>query len=163
MACDAGLGGFIVNKRIGIGKVGRIDSEGLVKIGSVFSKMRDLQEVPLTPNDNDLSIENFMAKLQASNDHSEGLMITAEDDILVDNMQGVVTLHTNKAANINLTSVESAKMVINAPNAHVSLNLKSIHDLSHIYCATAEIVVGENFDSCHIFNQKEGKLFLNED
>ena len=93
-----------------------------------------------------------MAKLQASNDHIEGLMITAEDDILVDNMQGVVTLHTSKAANINLHTVESAKMVINAPNSHVSLNLKSIHDLSHIYCASAEIIVGENFDSCHIFN-----------
>lgn len=78
--------------------------------------------------------------------------MTAEDDILIDNMQGVVSLHTGKAAKIALHTVESAKMVIDAPNAHVSLNLKSIHDLSFIRCATAEIIIGETFDKCDIFD-----------
>ena len=78
--------------------------------------------------------------------------MTAEGDILIDNLQGVVTLHTNKASKISLHTVESAKMVINAPNAHVSLNLKSIHELSHIHCASAEIIVGESFSKCDIFD-----------
>ena len=77
-------------------------------------------------------------------------------------MQGVVTLHTSKSTKISLHTVESAKMVINAPNAHVSLNLKSIHDLSHIHCASAEIIVGEDFSKCDIFDQKTGKLFLRD-
>ena len=42
--CQAGAGGFIVGKRIGIGKKGRVDSAGGIKIGSIFSKMRDLAE-----------------------------------------------------------------------------------------------------------------------
>lgn len=151
LKCHAGSGGFIVNKRIGIGKIGRIDSIGRVKIGSIFSKMRDLPEiVPYT--ENDTSIEKFLASLEASFKHTEGLMITSEDDILIDNLQGVVTLHTSRASKIVLHTVESARMVINAPNAHVSLNLKSIHDLSHIHCASAEIIVGEGFNKCHIFD-----------
>ena len=77
-------------------------------------------------------------------------------------MQGVVTLHTSKSKNISLHTVEAAKMVINAPNSHVSLNLKSIHDLSHIHCASAEIIIGEGFSTCDIFDQKTGKVFLRE-
>ena len=84
--------------------------------------------------------------------------VTAEDDILIDNMQGVVCLHTSKAANISLHTVESAKMAISAPNAHVSLNLKSIHDLSHIHCASIELILGENFDGCNIYDVKNGKF-----
>jgi len=41
-SCQAGAGGFSVGRRLGIGKQGRIDSEGKVKIGSIFSNMRDL-------------------------------------------------------------------------------------------------------------------------
>ena len=85
--------------------------------------------------------------MEASLEHLEGLYMTAEDDITIDSLQGVVTLQTSKASKILLHTVESAKMVINAPNAHVSLNLKSIHDLSYIHCASAEIIIGESFDS----------------
>ena len=88
----------------------------------------------------------FDAGIQASHKHVEGLFMTAEDDIHIDNMHGVVTLHTSQPSKINLHTVESVKMVINAPNAHVSLNLKSIHDLSYINCHSAEIIVNEEFD-----------------
>jgi maleate cis-trans isomerase len=97
-------------------------------------------------------MEKFLFSLEASFLHTEGLMITSEDDILIDNMQGVVTLHTSRASKISLHTVESARMIINAPHAHVSLNLKSIHDLSYIHCASAEIIIGEGFDKCHIYD-----------
>ena len=88
--------------------------------------------------------------------------MTSQGDILIDNLQGVVTLHSAEATKINLQTVESAKLNINAPNAHVSLNLKSIHDLSHIHCASAEITISDGFDKCLIYNQKEGKIFNEE-
>ena len=42
--CHAGDNGLTVNKRLGISKYGHIDSVGQVKIGSIFSHMRDLPE-----------------------------------------------------------------------------------------------------------------------
>ena len=44
LTCSAGQGGFSVGKRFGIGKKGRVDSAGRIKIGSIFSKMRDIAE-----------------------------------------------------------------------------------------------------------------------
>ena len=159
--CTAGLGGFSVSKRIGIGNKARIDSVGRIKIGSVFSNMRELPEVgDLKQAVVDLTLERFLSDIAESLEHKEqGLLMTAEDDIMIDNMQGVVTLHTSKASNIALHTVESAKMVINAPNAHVSLNLKSIHDLSMIHCTSAELLIGEGFDACDIYDVSKGKLF----
>ena len=99
-------------------------------------------------------MEKFLAGVASWREFEQGLIMTAEDDILIDNMQGVVALHTTKHSKISLHTVESAKMIIDAPNAHVSLNLKSIHDLSHIHCASAEIIVGEAFSACDIYDQK---------
>ena len=126
---------------------------GLIKIGSVFSNMRELPEI-IDSSDHvkDLSIEKFFAGVAAWKDFDEGLTLTSEDDIEVDSMHGVVALHTSKASKISLHTVESAKMVIDAPNAHVTLNLKSIHDLSHIHCASAEIILSESFNACDIYD-----------
>ena len=38
--CQAGEDGFLVQKRLGLGRKGRVDSTGKIKIGSVFSMMR---------------------------------------------------------------------------------------------------------------------------
>ena len=146
-------------KRLGIGKYGHVDSLGPVKIGSIFSTMQHLPEIELT--DSDLSLAKFQGAIGKSGDIKQGLYLSSEGDVLIDNLQGVVTLHTAKRINIQLHTVESAKLIINAPNAHVSLNLKSIHDLSHIHCASAEILISDSFDKCLIFNQKEG-VPLNE-
>ena len=121
--------------------------------------MQHLPEIELT--DSDLSLAKFQGAIEKSGDIKQGLYLSSEGDILIDNLQGVVTLHTAKRINIQLDTVESAKLIINAPNAHVSLNLKSIHDLSHIHCASAEILISDSFDKCLIFNQKEG-VPLNE-
>ena len=56
-----------------------------------------------------------------------------------------------------LHTVERCKLTINAPNAHVSLNLKSLHDLSHIHCASAEVIISDSFDQDVIYDQKLGK------
>lgn len=115
--------------------------------------MRSLPAIESLSVEN-LTLDKFMAEL--AREAKEGLSITGEEDILIDNLQGVVSLNTSKAAKISLHTVESALLQINAPNAHVSLNLKSIHDLSHINCASAEIIIGEGFEKCHIFDQKTG-------
>lgn len=90
--------------------------------------------------------------MNAAREHREGLLFSAEDDISVDNLQGVVSLHTSKPVKIALHTVESAKLVIDAPLAHVTLNLKSLHDYSYIHCASLELLLGENFQKCHIFD-----------
>ena len=118
--------------------------------------MQDLPQIE--QGDPDFSLARFQGAISSSEDITQGLYLSADGDILIDNLQGVVTLHTAKRINIQLHTVESAKLVINAPNAHVSLNLKSIHDLSHIHCASAEILISEGFDKCLIYNQKEETL-----
>lgn len=113
--------------------------------------MSNLPPVSLAGDDQeDLTLDKFLEELDR--DFVQGLLITSEEDISIDNLQGVVSLDTSKAVKITLDTVESALIRINAPNAHVSLTLKSIHDLCLINCASAEIVIGENFDKCKIFD-----------
>jgi len=40
--------------------------------------------------------------------------------------------------------------------------LKSIHDVSHIHCASAEILINEAFDKNLLYDQKTGKTFNGE-
>ena len=40
------------------------------------------------------------------------------------------------------------------------MNLKSLYDLSHINCASCEIIVGEGFDKASIYDIKEGKEYV---
>ena len=65
--CQAGVGGFTVGKRLGIGRKGRVDSAGGIKIGSVFSMMRELADGQISEGassgDDDLSMEAFMASM----------------------------------------------------------------------------------------------------
>ena len=121
--------------------------------------MQELPEISKDNTDSDFSLATFQQSLGQSSDSKQGLYLTSQGDILIDNLQGVVTLHSAQANKIILHTVESAKLNIIAPNAHVSLNLKSIHDLSHIHCASAEITISDGFDKCLIYNQKEGKSF----
>ena len=48
-----------------------------------------------------------------------GLTLTSKDDILIDNLQGVVTLKTDEDCNIEVQSVETTNLVIDAPNATI--------------------------------------------
>ena len=154
LSCEAGPGGFIVNKRVGIGKTGKIDSAGHIKIGSVFSMMRELPPVAENTDTDDLSKETFTKGLEQAIKEQEtaGLVMTAEEDIAIDNLQGVVSIHATKPSKIHLRTVESAKLVVDAPLSDVILNLKTIHDLSHINCNSAEITIGENFKACEIYD-----------
>ena len=56
-----------MSKRIGIGKKGRIDSAGRIKIGSIFSLMRELPEQSdFTEGTQDLSLDAFIAAIDAA-------------------------------------------------------------------------------------------------
>ena len=70
-----------------------------------------------------------------------------------------MTINSGEPIRIVLQSVESAVLNINAPRAHVSLNLKSIQGDSQIHCSSAEITVSENNDKCIIYDQKSGTPF----
>lgn len=131
-------------KRLGIGKHGLVESEGKIRISSAFSNMRSLPKA--NPNQNgysNFSLDHFISCIEKGNGSDIGLVLSSHDDILVDNLQGVVTLKTDKKCNIEVQSVESANMVIDAPNANVSLNLKSLNDLSHIRCNKASIYLSQ--------------------
>jgi len=163
MNCYAGEDGFIVNKRFGVANSGRVDSVGKVRIGSVFAQMAHLPVVDHTHLGEDLSLEKFLSLVEYKTFHKckdttqSGLYLTSESDISIDNLQGVCTIHTNRDVKINLRTVGSAKLVINAPNATVSMNLKSLHDESFIHCKNLEILVGENFNACKIYDIGQGK------
>ena len=150
--CQAGAGGFSVGRKLGIGKKGRIDSEGKIKIGSLFSKMRDLQMGEAPSADEDFSLEAFLAQVKEQEAVDECMKITADDDIMIDNLQGMVNLHTSKGVNITLFSVESGRLVVNAPQAHVDLYIRSVDDLSLVHCNSANIFIGEDFDGCQIYD-----------
>jgi hypothetical protein len=64
---------------------------------------------------------------------------------------------------IDLMTVESAKLVVDAPLASVKLNLRSLHDSSYLRCAQAEIIVNEGFDKCLIYDQKQQKVMNSEE
>ena len=90
--CNAGDKGFKVAKRLGIGKYGHVDSLGQVKIGSVFSQMQDLPQIG--EHTSDFSLTEFQGAISQSGACKQGLYLSSEGDILIDNLQGVVTLHT---------------------------------------------------------------------
>ena len=60
----------------------------------------------------------------------------------------MVNLHTSKPVNITLFSVESGRIVVNAPQAHVDLYLRSVDDLSLVHCRSVNIFIGEDFEGC---------------
>ena len=71
---------------MGIGSKGRVDSLGKIKIGSTFSNMREMPEVVGYEDSADLSAEKFQQYVQGSLNHQEGLYMSADDDIMIDNL-----------------------------------------------------------------------------
>lgn len=39
------------------------------------------------------------------------------------------------------------------------MNLKSLHDVSYLNCMSAEILIGEGFNKCTIFDVKSGEEY----
>lgn len=77
---DAGELGFQVGKRIGLDKKANIKSAGPIKIGSLFSMMRNLPTPTLIRKAN-----------------TEGVMINAHASVTIDSMQGVATIKCDTA------------------------------------------------------------------
>lgn len=77
---DAGELGFQVGKRIGLDKKAKINSAGPIKIGSLFSMMRNLPTPTLTRKVN-----------------TEGVMINAHASVIIDSVQGVATIKCDAA------------------------------------------------------------------
>lgn len=99
-------------------------------------------------------MDHFMAQMVEKDSIEECLRMTAEDDIVVDNMQGTITVNTAKPIKIMLLSVESGRLVVNAPEAEVDLYLRSVDDLSLVNCRKANVFIGEDFEGCQIYDQK---------
>ena len=152
LSCQAGAGGFSVGRKLGIGEHGRIDSLGRIIIGSIFSKMRDLPPAEPSSADERFDLEQFMAQMEEQDRVEECLRLTAEEDIMIDNLQGMVTVNTAKPIKIMLLSVESGRLIVNAPNAEVDLYLRSVDDLSLVNCRKANVYIGEDFEGCQIYD-----------
>jgi len=151
LAVVAGDLGLIVKKRMGVNNFASVKSRGPVKIGSLFSNMANL---PTVTGSSDTSSEAFEAAIKSAVDSKQAqTLIISDDGMTIDNLQGVVTLKSSQFCIVALHTVESAKLIIDAPLAHVKMNLRSIHDISHVRCAKAEIIVHEGFDKCRVFDQ----------
>lgn len=149
---EAGELGLIVKKRLGVGEFAKIESKGPIKIGSVFSNMASLPEVT---GCSETTIESFKSAIKAAAESTSGqTIIVSGGDVTIDNLQGVVTIVSDKTGSINLHTIESAKLVVDTPAVNLKMNLRSIHDVSHINCAKAEIVVTENFNKSRVFDHK---------
>lgn len=125
--------------------------------------MRDLQKGEAPSADEDFSQEAFLAQIAEQDSVEQCLRVTAGDDIMIDNLQGMVNLQTSKAVKITLFSVESGRLIVNAPEAHIDIYLRSVDDLSLIHCRSANIFIGEEFDGCQIFDQQTGNFQAGRD
>ena len=72
----------------------------------------------------------------------------------------MATISTTEPTKIILYSVEAARLVINAPNAHVDLYLKSVEHLSLVNCHSANIYLTEDFDGCNVFDVNAQKFHV---
>jgi len=79
-------------------------------------------------------------------------------NIKIDNCQGVLKISTLSSGKLSLGDIGSAVLLIDAPNATVEANLKSLHDDSFINCASANFHVGEDFDDFYIYDHQLGKM-----
>ena len=116
--------------------------------------MRDAPPAVPASADERFDMDHFMAQMAEKDSIEECLRMTAEDDIVVDNMQGTITVNTAKPIKIMLLSVESGRLVVNAPEAEVDLYLRSVDDLSLVNCRKANVFIGEDFEGCQIYDQK---------
>lgn len=147
---QAGELGVLVKKRIGVNESASINSKGPIKIGSCFSLMAHLPEPSVTSN---LSIDSFSEMVRSSKAASSQMTsINCDSHVKVDNLQGVVAIRAGQATNIDLMTVESAKLFVTAPQSAVTVHLRSLHDDSVVHCSTAEIVVNEHFGKCRIYD-----------
>jgi hypothetical protein len=84
-----------VKKRLGVGNFAFIKSLGKIKIGSCFSNMANLPEKQ--PLSNDMSLVTFNEAVnEAVNKKERTTLFHAGSDVMIDNMQGVATISTNK-------------------------------------------------------------------
>ena len=161
--CQAGEGGFSVGRKLGIQQQGLIESQGKVKIGSIFSKMSDLTKATVATKSEDFGQETFMTQMAEQESVKDCLQIKAENDIMIDNLQGMVNLHTSKPVKITLFSVESGRLIVNAPNSEIDIYLRSVDDLSLVNCRKANIFIDEEFEGCQIFDQKANDFQVGRD
>mmetsp|Transcript_32147 Transcript_32147/g.39866 ORF Transcript_32147/g.39866 Transcript_32147/m.39866 type:complete len:115 (+) Transcript_32147:767-1111(+) len=114
--------------------------------------MRDLAPAEPSSADERFDLDQFMAQLAEQDDVEECLRLTAEDDIMIDNLQGMVTINTARPIKIMLLSVESGRLLVNAPQAEVDLYLRSVDDLSLVNCRKVNVFIGEDFEGCQLYD-----------
>lgn len=69
----------------------------------------------------------MMRNLPLPEEHSSGVVINFEDNLSIDNLQGVATIKSLAANKINIGSAETVYLNLDAPNCSLELGLKSLH------------------------------------
>lgn len=81
------------------------------------------------------------------NKYEMGLHVDTNGLIDIENLGGLLKISqsTSNPTKIDLANVETATLLIDAPNADVTLTLKSLHDSSYINCKSLMIYIDEDF------------------
>jgi len=137
----AGDNGFTVGKRLGVGDYAKVESKGHVTIGSIYSTMASLPEPKMLIAET-LEEFNYVFGLDWT-DHLEVKVTGSESNIKVDTCMGVMKFSTQSSGTISLGTLENVQLMIDAPNAHVQFEIKSLGDNSFIRCKSSEITVSE--------------------
>ena len=72
----------------------------------------------------------------------------------------MANIKTLASIKIHLGSVETLKLHIDAPNATLHMNLRSLHDNSFVNCKNVSITTFENNQSVRVYDQKNSKFEL---
>jgi hypothetical protein len=74
-----------------------------------------------------------------------------------------VSISSGSKINIDLNTIETLKLKLNAPYASVSINLRTLHDHSIINCHSIDITLLEDFKQASIYDLKNSKFLVTND
>ncbi|CDW72428.1 UNKNOWN [Stylonychia lemnae] len=153
---ETNSGNVLINKKLGINQRGTLKTQnGLIQIGSVFSNMAHLPEALYLST----SIDKILGQFRSNNHYyNEGLNIFGNNQIYIENMQGVVNLTQKSQSRIQLNAVENGKFQIHAPETQVILHLRSLHDISYVMCKSLELLLPDDLENCNIYDARQNKF-----
>eukprot|EP00347_Sterkiella_histriomuscorum_P019042 403343188 len=150
-------GNVLINKKLGINQNGLLKTHnGLIQIGSIFANMANLPD----PSYLTQTLEQMIGQLHAPEveHHDLGLKIQSENQIVIDNLQGVVDITQTQQSTIMVNAAENAKFHIRAPNSRVVLHLRSLHDVSFIQCKSLWLLLPDDIYNCAVYDARKSEF-----
>ena len=82
----------------------------------------------------------------------KSVKIIGESLISIDSIQGVASIKSESPIKIRLGSAETLKLIIDAPEASLEINLRSLHDNSFVNCKDVTITTTESNNLFQVYD-----------